>query len=269
MNAGAAPHAPRYAQLGLLGHINLIWVMTWMNFLPRSARDSLRLFWVIAEPAGQLAIMMVIFSMIGRVPGYGESFPFFLLTGIVMLTLYRQASTMVQGAVLGLSARTRLATIGLFHAAIARLLFNVVVAVVYTTLLAYGLGIIEGIDVAPAHPLIAAEAFVWAAILAFGVGLLRAAAAKFVPTVDRVYGVASRGLLFISGIFYVPSFMAPQIRDLLFYNPVMHLIELFRLGMYAEYPTIIYSPWFLKGFALASVGFGMAILWARRRDFLG
>lgn len=268
MNAEAAPPAPYIARTGILSNLRLVWTLTWLNFLPRSPRDGMRLFWVFAEPAGQLAIMMVIFSLIGRVPSYGNSFAFFLLTGIAILTLFRNGTQASRMAVLGLSARNRLAHVGVFHEAIARNLFNIIVAVIYTGVLAYALSLFQDVEPVPPHPTRAAAAFFWCMLFGFGVGLLRASAARFLPTVDRIYGIASRALLFISGVFFVPSFMVPQIRDYLAYNPVLQLIELFRLGMFDQYPTVVYAPDYLRGCILITVGVGLAIVWSKRRSFL-
>lgn len=248
--------------------LNLIWVLTWMKFLPRTRRESAKLFWLFVEPAGQLAVLIILFTFIGRTPAYGTSMALFLLTGIVMLNFFQVSSGMVMQAMLQAGNRLRLPTVGIYHEAIASSIFKLITAFGYTSLLLLGVWYFQGIDVVPKHPLIAAQAFLWCALGSFGFGLLRAYATKFLPALERIYATLSRGLIFVSGVFFVPSFMPPQIRDLMFYNPIMHIIELYRLGMYDQYPTIVYSPLYLQLFALGATALGAGLIWQRREAFL-
>lgn len=248
--------------------LNLIWVLTWMKFLPRTRRESAKLFWLFVEPAGQLAILIILFTFIGRKPAYGTSMALFLLTGIVMLNFFQVGSSMVMQAMLGASNKLRLAPIGIYHDAIASSVFKLITALGYTSILLIGVWYVQGIEVVPKHPLIALEAFAWCSLACFGWGLIRAYATKFLPLLERIYTTVSRGLIFISGVFFVPSFMPPQIREILFYNPILHIIELLRLGMYDQYPTIIYSPLYLQLFALGSTALGAGLIWQRRDTFI-
>ncbi|MDG1372562.1 MAG: ABC transporter permease [Paracoccaceae bacterium] len=248
--------------------LNLIWVLTWLKFLPRSRRESAKLFWLFVEPAGQLSILIILFTFIGRSPAYGTSMALFLLTGIVMLNFFQVGSGMVMAAMLQSSNKLRLAPIGVYHDAIASSFFKLITALGYTTILLIGIWYIQGIDVIPKHPLVALQAFLWCSVACLGMGLLRAYAAKFMPLVERVYVTVSRGLIFISGVFFVPSFMPPQIRDLLSYNPVLHVIELFRLGMYDQYPTIVFSQAYLALFALGTTALGAGLIWRQRSEFV-
>lgn len=249
--------------------LDVIWALTWRQFTPRNRQEKLRLLWVFLEPVGQMMILIVIFRLIGRAPSYGDSFALFLLTGILILTLFTTSSQLVMGAVAGLSSPSRLPTIGLFHEAIARLLFALITAGIYTAFLMWCVGVIDRVSVGPAHPPRVVGAFLWIGTAAFGVGLIRGYCALYLPPVERIYAILSRGLIFVSGVFFAPSFMPPQLRDLLAWNPVLHGVELMRLGVYAEYPTILYAPDYLMGFALGTTALGTMLVWRRRAELLG
>ena len=248
--------------------LNLIWVLTYLKFLPRSRRESAKMFWLFAEPAGQLAILILLFTFIGRSPAYGTSMALFLLTGITMLNFFNVGSGMVMGAMLQTKSKLRLAPVGLFHDAVATVIFKSLTAIGYTSILLIGIWYVQGTDVVPKHPLIVVQAFIWSSALCLGFGMLRAYFTKFLPFVERTYFTISRGLIFVSGVFFVPSFMPPQISDLLFYNPVLHIIELFRLGMYDQYPTIIFSQLYLSLFCLICIALGATLIWHKRSDFI-
>ena len=248
--------------------LNLIWVLTYLKFLPRSRRESAKIFWLFVEPAGQLAIMILLFTFIGRLPAYGTSMALFLLTGITMLNFFTVGSGMVMHSMLQTSNKLRLAPVGLFQDAIATVIFKSLTAIGYTSILLIAIWYVQGVDVIPKHPLIVGQAFLWSGALCLGFGMLRAYATKFLPLLERTYATISRGLIFISGIFFVPSFMPPQIRDILYYNPILHIVELFRLGMYDQYPTTIFSHLFLSLFCLSCIALGATLIWHKRADFM-
>ncbi len=249
--------------------LNLIWTLLWRSFLPRNRRESFQLVWVFAEPIGQLAIMIVVFSIIGRTAGYGNSFALFLLTGIGMLTLFTRGSALVSSSVIGLSGATRLAAVGMFHEPIAKALFKLIVTVTFFVALSYGVSIVSRTRTMPFHPLIVAEAFFWGTLMCFGVGLLRGWASLFMPPIERLYTIFSRVLIFISGVFYVPSFLPDPYRGWLSWNPVVHVVERLRLGVYDQYPSIVFDPGYLMAVSLGSTAFGMALLWRRRAQIMG
>jgi capsular polysaccharide transport system permease protein len=55
--------------------------------------------------------------------------------------------------------------------------------------------------------------------------------------------ILTRPLIFISGVFYVPSLLPMEAGNLLWWNPVLHLVEWFRLAYYPTYPRLIFTPW--------------------------
>ena len=249
--------------------LNLIWHLYWHNFVPKDKEDRLKLVWIFAEPIGQMAVLLLVFSMISRSPAYGRSFALFFLTGIGMLTLFKGSSQLVMGAIKQLNNAGRLPAVGMFHEAIARILFMLTVAVIYVSALLWGVHVFQGVRTLPHHWPEVVTAFALCALLAFGVGLLRGYCALFIPFIERIYVILARALLFVSGVFYVTSFMPPQLRDILRWNPVLQVVELLRSGVYREYPTIVLDVGYLFGVSLGAVALGAALLWARRSEVLG
>lgn len=240
----------------------------WHNFVPRSSREGMILFWVFIEPAAQLAILMVLFTIIGRNAGYGTSFAMFLLSGISVLNLYTTTSSAVMGAVTKLGNPRRLATVGMFAPALAVAGFRLTIAVVSTIVLFHAVRQVQHLESLSIDIVACVEAFFLTAVMGLGMGMVRGYSRMFVPIFDRVYGIVSRALLFISGVFYVPSFLPPAFREYLAWNPVLHAIDWFRTGIYASYPELVLSRGYLIGFTVGSVALGMALIWHDRRRIL-
>lgn len=225
----------------------------------------MKLVWVFLEPAGQLAIMLAIFSFIGRTGGYGPSFALFLLTGIAILALVTRAMTVVATAVTGLKSQRRLPAIGALIDPASAGLFTGYTAALYTPALAWAIGWWEHLETAPRAPGIASAALLLAAAFGFGLGLIKGYADRFSPLVSRSFVLVQRTLIFVSGIFYVPSFLPPFLRDWLSWNPVLQIVELMRRGFYGpDYPSLVLDLRYLGFVVGGTVALGIVLVWSNR-----
>jgi capsular polysaccharide transport system permease protein len=94
-----------------------------------------------------------------------------------------------------------------------------------------------------------AAAFVATALLGCGIGYINAVLTVLWRGWDKIYAQVTRGLYFISGIFYVPAMMPDWAREALTWNPLLHAIDWFRSGFFAGY-----EPHWLDRSYLALVG---------------
>jgi capsular polysaccharide transport system permease protein len=102
-------------------------------------------------------------------------------------------------------------------------------------------------------------------MLAFGWGIFNIVMTRFFWIWAHVVPAVNRGLILISGAMFVPDFMAPSVRDVLVWNPVMHAIALFRMGFYQDYPNLLLDTHYLAGCCVAAVAFGLVLERATRR----
>ena len=253
----------------MLRRLNLIWVYLWQCFAPQDQRERLGVLWIFLEPIGQMAVLMLIFTLIGRNAPYGRSFAVFLIAGLAMVTLFTRTSQLTMNAVKALSKENRFPGAGMFQDAIARVIFTTIIVSISTGSVLLGVAIFNRVETTPQHWDAVIGAVTLTAFLAFGVGLLRAYFVRRLSIVDRIYTIAARALIFISGVFYMPSFLPPQLREPLSWNPVAHGVEFLRLGIYREYPTTVLDVEFLFVSALGATAFGMTLLWRSRAEIMG
>jgi capsular polysaccharide transport system permease protein len=103
------------------------------------------------------------------------------------------------------------------------------------------------------------------AMLGFGWGVVVTLISKVHWTLRFLVPRLSRVLVLFSGVFYIPDFMAPHIRDYLAYNPMLHAINLFRHGFYYRYPSLLLDTDYLFHSALVALAFGLALERVSRR----
>jgi capsular polysaccharide transport system permease protein len=101
--------------------------------------------------------------------------------------------------------------------------------------------------------------------LGFGWGTLNLVLNK----ISRMWGflvpAIGRMLMIFSGVVFLPDFLAPDIRYVLSFNPLLHAVALFRLGFFPQYPTTILDVHYLAYCAIFFVFFGLIIERVSRR----
>lgn len=113
----------------------------------------------------------------------------------------------------------------------------------------------------PADPLLIMVSILGLWLLGLGCGLITSVAMKFVPELDHVFKLIYLPLYYISGALLPISLFVPQPYQYIFLaNPVVHGLELIRLGCLPTYHTLAgVSIVFLYVSALGSVLIGLIL----------
>ncbi|MCS0494516.1 ABC transporter permease [Ancylobacter mangrovi] len=224
----------------------------------RSVHSRLSYLLALLEPILQLTMMMGIFTIIGRRPDFGTSLLLFLGTGILPFFLFTHVSGRTTGAIRASGLVRALALVQPLDIMLARALLEtatlLIVAIMLFTFI-YATGVKEAL---PIRPMLAIEGFAATALLAIGVGLINGVIGAFFRLWALIYGVLSRSLIFLSGVFFVPDFMPPPIRYVLSWNPLLHGLEWFRSGFYLTYPTLTLDKGYLIQCAVICLLLGLA-----------
>jgi capsular polysaccharide transport system permease protein len=192
--------------------------------------------WEIITPAAGTAVLVGIFTAINRHPPFGESFALFFATGLLTLGLFRKLGTSLMGVYDANKALMTYPPIKGTDVLFARFLLIAATQLVIMVVFYSGLGYF-GLAGAPAYPEKLINAFAVTCLLGFGFGATSAAVLSYVESWRQIVTILTRPLMFISAIFYVPSYMPPEIVDWLKWNPVLHCVEWMRNGYYANYDS--------------------------------
>ena len=71
----------------------------------------------------------------------------------------------------------------------------------------------------------------------------------FFPTWRNVWNVLTRPLFLMSGMFYTFQSLPMAVRDVLWWNPLIHVVGLMRAGFYGSYEAEYASPLYVLGVA--------------------
>ncbi len=202
----------------------------------RYGNSKLGFFWALFEPFAHVVVFIGIFSALDRATPIGESMGIFILTGIVPWLLYSNIVSNVMG---GLSSNKPLLgypQVMPMDITLSRVILEsstlLLVLLFFLGIAAY-LGLSIKID-SFLQMLSAAGLII---LLATGMGLINAAIIPHYPSYASIYSAFSRPLYFISGIFFTSDFLPPEVYETIDFNPLIHLIEWFRIGFYPGFDS--------------------------------
>ncbi len=213
--------------------------------------------WAIITPTVSVALLVFIFSLVGRQPPFGSSLALFFATGILTLQFYAELSNKLMTVFDANRALLTYPVIKDVDTLIARVLL---IAATYAMIMFifYAALILLGLAPLPARPEHLVAAFLATWFLGLGFGSLNAVIFSLWDTWGQIEKILTRPLFFVSGIFYVPSQLPPQAREVLQWNPVLHLVEWFRHGFYPNYNSTILDIWYPVSIGAALFLLGLA-----------
>jgi len=207
----------------------------------RYGNSKLGFFWALFEPFAHITVFVIIFSSMGRAVPVGESMGVFMLTGIVPYLLY---NNIVSGVMGGLEANKPLLgypQVMPMDITISRVLIESATLLI-VMLFFVGVAIYFGISIKIDNFLQILRPVILLILLGTGIGLINAAILPHFPSYRSIFTALSRPLYFMSGIFFTADFLSPEIYELIDFNPLLHLIEWFRVGFYPSFDSNLYDP---------------------------
>ena len=106
------------------------------------------------------------------------------------------------------------------------------------------------------------------AALGLGVGCLNCFLFMRFPVWNQVWSIATRPLFLISGVIFLYEDMPSLAQSILWYNPILHLTGLMRMGFYPMYRPDYISLVFVGLCILIPMAFGLLLLKRYHRELL-
>lgn len=228
----------------------------------------LGLLWMLFEPLAHVLVLLTLIGFRHHVVSINVEYPVFLVTGLLPFFIFRNLARRLPNAIgsnRGLYAYRQVKPI---DAMAARALVEIgLYGAVYAAALAL-LGWL-GYHWLPFEPL--EWLVVFAVLLALGAsfGLLFAVLSHGRPKVESVIGMLFMPLYLLSGVIFPVHSLAPDIRQWLLWNPVLHLIDLSRQHFI---PNVQPLPGAELGypaaFALVTAALALALYRLKRHDLV-
>jgi len=223
--------------------------------------------WAILDPVAGTLLLTAVFALFIRSPPLGTSFPLFYATGILPFTIFTGLSAAVAQAVNFSRPLLAYPSVTWVDAILARFTLHFLTDLMVAYLLFTGIMILFPSQVIMDLASIA-ESLILAAVLAFGVGTLNCFLFTIFPVWQRGWSILMRPMFLISGVI-IPFEAIPQPwQDLLWYNPVVHVIGLMRRGFYFSYDAPYLSVTYVLALSGIMAVIGLVFLSRYHRDMI-
>jgi len=263
----AAPLPPAEAGSRRFASTRTVIALVLREMSTRYGRTPGGYLWGIVEPLAAILILSVAFSLVMRTPSLGTSFLLFYATGYLPFNLYQTLSNTISRAIGFSKPLLKYPAVTWVDAVIARFLLNSLTSILITALLLTGiLLIIDSRTVLDFPPIVTAMGL--AMILGLGIGVLNCALSGLFPIWDMVWSIITRPLFLASGVIFIYEDLPPLAREILWYNPLIHVTALMRTGFYSTYAAAHVSEIYVLSVALICLVMGLILLGRYHRDIL-
>ena len=223
--------------------------------------------WAVIEPAAGVALLTVIFAAAFTAPPLGTNFPLFYATGILPFLMFTDVSQKLGQTVQFSRALLKYPRVTILDALLARFFLNALTQIVVAVIILGGIFVLFDPHVVIDAPRLALAA-VMAIALAGGIGTLNSFLTLAWPLWSTVWSILTRPLFIVSGIFFVFEAVPRPFDDILWFNPLIHVIGTTRDGIYPYYHATYASPAYIFGLSAGCFITGQFLLWRHHRDLL-
>jgi capsular polysaccharide transport system permease protein len=213
---------------------------------------------IFLEPLLVLFLIVLVRSLFKQnLHLFGTSIVLFYASGVLPFYLFVFVSSRARAG--NANALARLPGVSRLDQFFAITIVEVLIMSLMMTIVFAGIWLNDVDAAIPVSLLECMEALVLLVVLAMGVGLVNLIIAEFFRPWTLIYASATRGLAFLSGVFYLPTLMMPAVRDIVVWNPIFHGVEWFRVGLYGNYPAVLLDREYLGVSALCIFFLGLVL----------
>ncbi|RJE84120.1 ABC transporter permease [Paracoccus onubensis] len=221
--------------------------------------------WTVLEPVGGIALLTVIFSLAVRVPPMGSSFALFYASGLLPFLMFLDISRRIAQSLAFSKQLLFYPGVTFVDAIVARFVLACMIHALVCIIVLTGIVYYDNVELILDLPRIV-SAFLMSAGLALGVGCTNCFLMRRFPLWANVWAIITRPLFLISCIFIPFDSMPEGFRNILWFNPLIHIVGTNRSGFYSTYRAEYVQPVYVAVIAAVLFGLGLALLTKWHRD---
>ena len=231
----------------------------------RYGEHKMGFLWAFVEPMLMVGVMVVMFSIIRHDRPGGMPLVPYMATGFLPFMVFRDTMQQMVGAIVQNRSLLAFPQVTTFDVILAKALLEVavllVVFVVFIAVIA-----LAGIEVRIERPLGVLGGLLMFALAGTGLGFILASLTPIVPATRQfASAVLGRPLFFTSGVFFTADSIPAPAREILLYNPLLHLSEFTRSAFFHEFETTHASWSYAFGWVAGLVSVGLVVHQALRK----
>ncbi len=232
----------------------------------RFGESRMGFVWILLEPAAYIAIFMFIHTSMGAHIPFGDNALVFVLAGVFGFRMTRGIARKTERAILSNQPMLTYPLVRPLDTLVATFLTESTIWLIICGLFlgAISMALDRSVIVYPAE---FAECLLAILCFAFAFASFNAMISALVPRYDTFINMLSMPLMIMSGIFFIPAQLPPDMLAIMWWNPFLHCVEWFRTSTYLDYNAVL-SKGYLIGLSTGFLTVALIIERAFRRKII-
>ena len=238
-------------------------IFVWQALFLREALD--RFFgsraawaWLVVEPAMHIGFMSCLWGMMRKNSLGGINVTMWIILGMLSFFLFRRTSVQTLHALDCNKAFFAFRQVRPFDVALMRAGVEAF-SMFFISSSILGVAALAGLEVLPDDPITVLLALAGLWLFGLGYGLVTSVCMRLVPDSGHIFQIFMMPLYLISGVIMPVAYIPMPYRDWLLWNPLVHGLELVRLGFFSNYHTLDASFSYLYSWVLLSITLGLTL----------
>jgi len=246
-----------------------IWSLILREMRTRFGSQTLGFLWAVLEPIGMIAVLALIFStgLKDRSPALGDSYILFFATGMVPYQAYRSVYSGINRAAKAGRNLLYFPILKPIDTYLASMILDALVMTVVLWLVFFAYYAVYETGF-PDDWIMTVVPFFYSAVIGFSVGVINLSITSVFGTWQKIFKMLNRPMFFISGILFIAESLPKKFQDFLYYNPILHITELTRMGYFPNFESSFFDPYYLNAFTLGILFIALLMERAMRRKVL-
>lgn len=239
-----------------LVHWRVVGALLLREMHTRFGKNKLGYLWAFIEPTLHILTFTLIFYVMGRSHIANMPIATFFMTGIVTWFLFLNTYTKVLVAIASNTNLLAYPQVSTYDIIVSRIVLEYATSMGVFVIMSIVLSLI-GVEISTGLVIMIPTTMVFVTLLGAGIGMIVCAVKYYFESVDKIVAVLFRLIYFASGIFYLVSALPGNARQYLMLNPMVHAIDLIRIGFFSIYPRTEANTMYLAQVTFACLFCGL------------
>ena len=250
-------------------HVRVVSALIRREMRAHFGESRIGYLWALIEPALHLIMYLVFFTLVlKRSAPVGTSLALFMMTGLIPYFLYSKVMYYVSYSIASNRNLLTLPPVKPIDVIVARATLESVTYLFVGFLMFLALYISGIAEALPYDPLAVMEACSLAISIGLGIGMTNIVIQSYFHNWMSIFGTFSFPLWIFSGIWFLPEQVPQPFREFMLYNPLLHIIMMFRTGFYWNINSFYLDAYYVVGISILVVVVGFALMQVARRKVL-
>ena len=195
------------------------------DFIVKYRRSILGIFWSVLNPLLMMIVISAVFSYMFRFDV--EHYPIYYLTGYILFTMFASSTSSAISSIINSAGLIKKMYIPQYLFPVEKCLFEFINTSV--SLIALAVVLLWFQIPVKISWLLLPVPFMFIFIFSVGISFILSSINVYFRDIGHLYSVVTKVLIYATPVFYPVSILSPKMMSIMFWNPLYHFIDYFRI----------------------------------------